>query len=296
MDGLEERSASGMDVPGGGEAESAGKLGGQVTHDVAEKIVGDDDVELSWVADEFHGQSVDVEVAGLDVRILGTNGFEGALPKITRKGHGVGFVGHAKAFELVRTRVIEGEAEDALDAFARVDVFLSGDFVGSSLFEEAASTHIDAFGVFPEDDETNVVDGAVFERGEAFMEKLRGTGVNEKVELEAQAQENVGGVLVGGDPGVAKSAEEDGVELVTKHFDSALREGHMFAKEFIGAPVEVHEFEVAAMFGSGGFDGRDRDGSDFFADAVTGDNGDAGVGTTIAQRSVGHRVTPPRRE
>ena len=127
------------------------------------------------------------------------------------------------------------------------------------------------------------------------MKKLAGTGVNEKVELEAQAQENVSGVLVGGDPGVAKSAEQDGVEFVAKHFDSAIREGYLFAKEFIGAPVKVDEFEVAAMFGSSGFDGGDRDGSNFFADAVTGDDGDAGVGTTIAQRGVGHRVTPQRR-
>ncbi len=52
--------------------------------------------------------------------------------------------------------VIEGMAEDALDAFAGVDVFLDSDLVGSSLLEEAANADIDAFGVFAEDHEVHV--------------------------------------------------------------------------------------------------------------------------------------------
>ena len=58
--------------------------------------------------------------------------------------------------------VVEGVAEDALDAFAGVDVFLDGDFVGSSLLEEATDADVDAFGVFAEDHQANVVGDAVF--------------------------------------------------------------------------------------------------------------------------------------
>ena len=49
-----------MDVAGGGEAESTGELGGEVADNVAEEIVGDDDVELAGVADEFHGERINI--------------------------------------------------------------------------------------------------------------------------------------------------------------------------------------------------------------------------------------------
>jgi len=63
VDRLEERSAAGMDVAGGSEAESTSEFCGEVADDVAEEVVGDDDVELAGIADEFHGESVDVKVA-----------------------------------------------------------------------------------------------------------------------------------------------------------------------------------------------------------------------------------------
>src|SRR5208282_4996242 len=97
VDGLEERGAAGVDVGGGCEAESSGELGGEVADDVAEKVAGDDDVELAGVADEFHGQGIDVEVAGVDLRVLGADGFKDALPEVVGKGPGVGLVGHAEA-------------------------------------------------------------------------------------------------------------------------------------------------------------------------------------------------------
>jgi len=123
------------------------------------------------------------------------------LPEVSGEGHGVRFVGHAETQRLVRgtSRLetggavgvgageVKGEAEDALDALARVEVLLSGDFVGSSLLEEAARADVDAFGVFSKDDETNVVESALFERRKALVEKFAGTGVDEEVELEAQA-------------------------------------------------------------------------------------------------------------
>jgi len=97
VDGFEERGAAGMDVPGGGEAKPAGELGGKVGDDIAEEIVGDDDIELPGIADEFHGEGIDVEVAGIHVGIFGADRFEDALPEIARESHSVGFVRHAKA-------------------------------------------------------------------------------------------------------------------------------------------------------------------------------------------------------
>ena len=184
--------------------------------------------------------------------------------------------------------VVEGVADDALDAFAGVDVFLDGDLVGSSLFEEAADADVEAFGVFAEDHQVNVVGGAIAERGEARVEEFGGAGVDVEVELEAQAEEDVGGVLVGGDAGIAERAEEDGVELVAQHFDGAFGEGDVFAEEFVGAPVEFDELDGAVALGGGGLDDFDGYGGDFLADAVAGDDGDAGFGTAVAKGDVGH--------
>ncbi len=277
-----------MDVCGGSEAEAAGELRGEIADDVAEEIVGDDDVELARVADKFHGECVDIEVAGVDVGIFGADGFEDALPEVAGVGHGVGFVGHAEAFELVGLGVVEGVADDALNALAGVDVFLSGDFVGGVFFEEAAHADVEAFGVFAEDDEADVVGGDVAERGVARMEEFGGAGVDEEIELEAQAEEDVGGVLIGGDAGIAEGAEEDSVEFVAQHFNGAGRKGDIFAEEFVGAPVEVDELDGALVLGCRGLDGFDGDRRDFFADSVAGDYGDAGVGTTVAEGDVGH--------
>lgn len=163
--GLKKRSAAGMDVPGGSEAETTSELCGQIADDVAKEIVGDDDVELTRVADQFHGEGVDVEMARLDFGKFDADGSEDALPKITSESHGIGFVGHAQAVEFVGASVFESVANDALDAFAGVDVFLCGDFVGRVLFEEAAGAHVNAFGVFAKDDEANIVGDAVFQRG-----------------------------------------------------------------------------------------------------------------------------------
>ncbi len=95
-------------------------------------------------------------------------------------------------------------------------------------------------------------------------------------------------MLIGGDTGVAERAEKDGVEFVAKHFDCAGREGDIFAEEFVGAPVEVDEFDGAIVLGRGGLNGFDSDGRDFFADAVAGDYGDARVGTAAAEGDVRH--------
>src|SRR5215475_2208181 len=263
-----------MDVAGGSEAESASEFGGEVRDDVAEEIVGDDDVELAGIADEFHGKRVDVEMAGVDVGILGANGFEDALPEIAGEGHGVGFVGHAQAFQFVLAGVVESVAEDAFNTFARVNVLLGGDLVGSALLEKAAGADVDAFGVFAEDYEANVVADAIFERSEAFVEELGGTGVDEEIELETEAQENIGGMLIRRDSRIAERAEEDSVEFVLKYLDRAFRERDFFAEVFIGGPVEFDKFYRPVAFSSGGFDGGEAYGSDFFADAIARNDGD----------------------
>jgi len=188
----------------------------------------------------------------------------------------------------VRASEVEGVADDALDAFARVDILLEGDLVGGALLKEAADTDVEAFGVLAEDHEVDVGEGAVAERGEARMEKFGGAGVDVEVELETQAEEDVGGVPVGRHPGIAEGAKEDGVKFVAEYFDGAFGEGDVFAEVLVGTPVELDEFEGAVAPGGGGADHLDGHGGHFPADAVARNNGDAGFGTAVAERDVGH--------
>ena len=146
-----------MNIAGGREAESAGELCSEVADDVAEKIAGDDHVKLARIANDFHGQGVDVKVAGVDLRIFLADLLEDALPEVVGKGHGVRFVAHANVPEFVLASVVEGMPDDSLDALAGVDVFLNGNFVGSAFLEEAAHADVKSFGIFAEDDKTDVV-------------------------------------------------------------------------------------------------------------------------------------------
>src|SRR5580693_939214 len=51
VDGFEHRGFAGMDVAAGGHAQAALQGGGEVGDDVAEHVVGDDEVKLAWIAD-----------------------------------------------------------------------------------------------------------------------------------------------------------------------------------------------------------------------------------------------------
>jgi len=62
--------AGGVDISAGGQADTAADRGSQVRDDVAEQVVGDDDVEAPGVGDQVDGRGVDVLVGHLDIRIL----------------------------------------------------------------------------------------------------------------------------------------------------------------------------------------------------------------------------------
>ncbi len=62
-----------VDIAAGGQADSAAHRSGEVGDDVAEKVVGDDDVEPAGIGDHIDGGRVDVLIGDLDVRILGTD-------------------------------------------------------------------------------------------------------------------------------------------------------------------------------------------------------------------------------
>ena len=167
--------------------------------------------------------------------------------------------------------IFEGVADDALDAFARIDVFLGGDFVGSSLLEDAAGIGVNAFGIFAEDDEVDVFRLDSFQRTQRRIEQADRAHVGVEIHFEAHAEQNFFGMDVGLDAGIAEGADQDGVEVAGEHGESVGRDGGLVAQVAVGAPVEVGQFDG----GAGGLDDLDRLRNHFLADAVAGDDGDA---------------------
>src|SRR5258708_1743146 len=212
-----------MNVARGCEPQAARELRAEVADNVAKQVASHNDVELPGIANHFHRQRIDIKMTRLDLRILLANLLEDPLPQVMGEGHGVGLIAHADTPELVLPGVFKSVADDALNSFAGVHVFLNGDFVGSILFEEAANADVQAFSVLAEDHKAYVVCSAIAERRQSVVEKFHRTGVYEEVQLEAQAQKNVGSVLIGRNARIAKRAKQDGVEFVGQHFDRASR-------------------------------------------------------------------------
>ena len=77
------------------------------------------------------------------------------------KGHGVGLVAHAHALQAILPGVLKGIADNALDTFAGVHIFLHSNLVRRIFLEEAAHPHVDAFGILPQDHQADIFFGTV---------------------------------------------------------------------------------------------------------------------------------------
>src|SRR6266550_3301387 len=119
----------------------------------------------------------------------------------------------------VLVRVFERITDNALDAFAGVDVLLNGNLVRRALLEKPANANVEALRVFTEHHQANVFFGAVAQWREPIVQELHRPGVDVQVELEPQTQKDVGSVLIRRDPRVAQRAEKDGVKLIAEHLE-----------------------------------------------------------------------------
>ncbi len=142
---------------------------------------------------------------------------------------------------------------------------------GRAHLEVAAHVHVNAFGVFADDGEVDVVGRGVLQRTERSVEQLDRTHVGVEVHLEAHAQQNFLGVNVGGHAGIAERADEDGVEVAGQHVKAVGRNGGAVDEVAVGSPVKGGELDGRAR-GANHFE-RVRD--DFLADTVSGNNCDA---------------------
>src|SRR5882672_1351963 len=279
-----------MDVAGGGEAEAAGELCAQVADDVPKEIAGHDDIELPGIADDLHRQRVDVEMTGIDLRVLRADFLEDTLPQVVGKVHSIGLVAHAHALQTVVPGVFEGVANNALDALAGINVFLDGDFVGGALLEESSDAHVEALAALPEDHQPDVFLGAVAQRCQPVVEQFDGPGVDVEVEFETKPQQDIGGVLIRRNARVPERAKKNSVEFIAQHFDGTDWEAYALAQKLVRAPVEFDEFHGPLSWRGNRPQRLHRLRRDFSADAVTRNHGDTSRGAAISQRDAGQAL------
>src|SRR5690606_31540903 len=70
-----------VDVAGCCQSDASADRGGQVGHDVAEEVVGDDYVKSTRIGDHEDSRRVDVQIVDHDIRMLGRDRVDRALPE-----------------------------------------------------------------------------------------------------------------------------------------------------------------------------------------------------------------------
>ena len=174
--------------------------------------------------------------------------------------------------------ILERVADNPLDALARVDVFLNRDLIGRALLEDSARIGVHAFRVFADHDEIHILRLDAFQRTQRRIEQAHWPHVGVEIHLEAHAEQDLFGVDVGLDAGIAEGAGENRIEVTAKHGEAVGRDGHSVAEIAIGAPVEFAHFDVSSRCP----DHFESLGDYFLADSVSGDHGDAFLGGLVA--------------
>src|SRR5881409_1268321 len=140
----------------------------------------------------------------------------------------------------------------------------------------SAAAEVDALRVLAENDE---VDATIVtaQRCEIGVEQPYRAEIDVQVELEAQAEQNVAGMLVPGDSRVADRPEEDRVYVVAQVAERRLGERLARREVMIGAVGEALQVEPETVLGGGFLDRPERRRDDLRADPVSRDHGDAMV-------------------
>ena len=120
------------------------------------------------------------------------------------------------------------------------------------------------------------------------MQQLDRSRIDIKVQLKTQPQQDVGSMLIGGYPRIAQCPEQDGVELIPKHFHRSRRQADAFAQIFVCAPVEFHKLERPICRCARRPQHFHRFRRNFLADAITRDDRDTRCRTAVAQGCLRH--------
>ena len=256
-------------------ADRARQLRRFVGQDVAEQIVGDDDVELLRVAHELHGAVVGEDVGEFDVLVFGGVEFRDLFLPEQARGHHVVLFGGGD-FVAAQAREFEGDAGDAVDFVRRVNLRVDGAaFAVGNRGDAARFAEIDAAREFAHDHDVEAGDDFGLERRRGFqrVEADRGAQVCEQAEVFAQAEQGRLGAFGVGNARPSRAAhraEEHGVR-VHRLLHRGFGDGRAVLVVGRAADEVAVDLELRARLGvEPGDDALDL-GHHFGADAVAGE-------------------------
>ena len=252
-----------VEVGRGGVADPPGHRAGQIGDDVAEQVVGHDDVVAARVLHQVDAGGVDVVVVPGDRRVVDGHLVDRPLPEVAGEGEHVGLVHQGQMVPGPGGGQLEGEPGAALDAVAGVHRSLRGHLEGGPLAKETTLAGVGALGVLPDHHEVTVRGGRTGHPGE-------GPHVHVQVQVEAQLEQQAPLERPRGDgrgaDRRAHGAEEDGV-LSAQLGEHRVREHLAGAHVAVGAEVVL----VGVEGHPGRADHLDRLGHHFGTDAVPPD-------------------------
>ena len=193
---------------------------------------------------------------------------------------------------LRRARELEGVADDAIDAFPGVQLFLDGDFVARAGLEASADADVEPFGVLAKDDEVHVLRRASFERAQPLVEQRDRAVVDVEVELEAGPEQNVARVPVVGHARIAERADEDRVEVVAEHRVAVGWNRDAGVEKIVGTPRQRLEIERPPEDLAHAPQHADRFGRHFLPNPVAGDDREFHVSRMSTLRTPSTPSTP----
>ena len=200
-----------IDVAARRESDTTSDRRTQVGEDVAEQVVGHDDVEALRIGHEVDGRGIDVAVVDRNVGEVGRDCLDRAGPQIAGVHEHIVLVHQGELVPRARRRAGKRVAHHPLDAVGGVDALFGGDLVWRALAQESTSAGIGTLGAFADHQEVDVGRADPGQRARHTWEQLHRAQIHEVVELEPQPQQQAALKHTAGHPGIADRAEQDRV-------------------------------------------------------------------------------------
>jgi hypothetical protein len=143
-------------------------------------------------------------------------------------------------------RVAERRADDALDAFARVDIFVDRDLVRAAAAQLAADARVDTLGILAKNYEIDVSGAAPAKRHQAIGESAYWTHVGVQIEAHAHPEQDVPRVLEARHTRIAQRAEQHPGAARRDLVAHVRGERGAIAQVTLRAQVELPKFELDA--------------------------------------------------
>ena len=125
--------AFGVDISRGRKTNTTGDSSRLIGQDVAEEVIGDDDIETAWIGHHVDRCGVNVTVVDTDLRVFAANFFDDATPQATGEDQNIVLVDQRQVVSRTGCCLFKCVAHQALNAKGRVDGDLLCDLVNRTL-------------------------------------------------------------------------------------------------------------------------------------------------------------------